>query len=203
MIKKEGLLIVISAPSGSGKTTLCKRLASILPNVKHSISATTRAPRKGEKNGRDYFFLTTKEFEKRKQNNEFLEWAKVFGEYYGTPRKFVEETRIKREDIILSVDVQGAAQVKEVCPEAVFIFILPPSIKVLEERLRRRKKDSSEEISKRLQLAKSEITQINNYDYVIINKNIRDSLTKLLAIITAERAKIKRMRDEINGLCPS
>ena len=196
----QGLLIVVSAPSGSGKTTLCKKLVSTCSDARHSISATTRSPRKGERDGQDYFFLTTREFERRKRNKEFLEWARVFGEYYGTPRKFIREATKKGKSVVLNIDVQGALQIKRLHPEAVFIFVLPPSINVLEQRLRRRKKDSAQEISKRLQLAKTEINRIDNYDYVIINKSISDSFRRLLAIVTAEKCKTKRKRKEINVL---
>ncbi|MEA3328457.1 MAG: guanylate kinase [Candidatus Omnitrophota bacterium] len=189
---KQGLLIVVSAPSGSGKTTLCKKLVSACSDARHSISATTRPVRKGERNGRDYFFLTAEEFKKRKQNKEFLEWARVFGEYYGTPRKFIKESTRKGKDVVLNIDVQGALQIKRLDPEAVFIFVLPPSLKILEQRLRKRKKDSAQEISKRLRLAKTEISRIDNYDYVIVNKSINDSFRRLLAIVTAEKCKIKR-----------
>ena len=198
---KAGLLIIISAPSGSGKTTMCNKLASILPSVCRSISTTTRPPRRGEKNGRDYIFLSREEFEAEKKQAAFLEWAKVFGHYYGTPRKLVEEARDKGRDIILSIDVQGAQQVKQNYPEAVFIFICPPSRKILEERLRNRRSDREEEISRRLRLAKVEMSQAGNYDYVIVNRNLKDSLHKLSAIIIAEKAKIKRMKGKINGLC--
>jgi len=200
MIKK-GLLIVVSAPSGSGKTTLCRNIVSSRPNTTYSISATTRPTRKGEKNGRDYLFLSTDEFEEKKQRGEFLEWANVFGEYYGTIRQLVENTRNEGKDIVLNIDIQGASQVKERCPEAVLIFILPPSIGILEQRLRNRKSDTEDEILKRLQLAKTEISKIDNYDYVVVNKDIKDSVSKLLAIITAEKSKLERMRDEIDASC--
>ncbi|MEA3560438.1 MAG: guanylate kinase [Candidatus Omnitrophota bacterium] len=200
---KQGLLIVISAPSGSGKTTLCEKLVSACPDIVYSISATTRLSRKGEKDGKDYFFLKIEEFEKKKRNNEFLEWANVFGEYYGTPRRFIDKMRKKGKDVILNVDVQGAFQVKKIHPEAVFIFLLPPSMDILKQRLRNRRKDSAKEISKRLRFAKSEIAQINNYDYVIINKSITKSLRKFLAIIDVEKSRIKQMKVEINDLYSS
>lgn len=194
-------MIVVSAPSGSGKTTLCRNIVSSRPNTTYSISATTRPARKGEKNGRDYLFLSTDEFEEKKQRGEFLEWANVFGEYYGTIGQLVENTRNEGKDIVLNIDIQGASQVKKRCPEAVLIFILPPSIGILEQRLRNRKSDTEDEILKRLQLAKTEISKIDNYDYVVVNKDIKDSVSKLLAIITAEKSKLERMGGEIDASC--
>ena len=197
---RKGLIIVISAPSGSGKTTLCKRLVAKVPNLRRSISVTTRNPRRGEINGRDYFFITQEDFVARKRNNEFIEWAEVFDEYYGTPRSFVEEVIGAGEDVLLSIDVQGAMQVKESYPDAVFIFILPPSISALEERLMKRKTDDSDEILKRLQLAREEMKRIENYDYVIVNRSLKASLRELHSIITAEKRKVERSKDEIDGL---
>ncbi len=194
-------MIVVSAPSGSGKTTLCRKIVSSRPNTRYSTSATTRPARKGEKNGRDYLFLSRDEFEEKKQRGEFLEWANVFGEYYGTLRQLVENTRNEGKDIVLNIDIQGASQVKKRCPEAVLVFILPPSIGILEQRLRNRKSDTEDEILKRLQLARTEISKVDNYDYVVVNKDIKDSLDKLLAIITAEKSKLERMRDEIDASC--
>ena len=194
-------MIVVSAPSGSGKTTLCRNIVSSRPNTRYSISATTRPARKGEKNGRDYLFLSRDEFEEKKQRGEFLEWANVFGEYYGTLRQLVENTRNEGKDIVLNIDIQGASQLKKRCPEAVLIFILPPSIEILEQRLRNRKSDTEDEILKRLQLARTEISKIDNYDYAIVNKDIKDSVDKLLAIITAEKSRLERMKDEIDASC--
>lgn len=194
-------MIVVSAASGSGKTTLCRNIVSSRPNTMYSISATTRPARKGEKNGRDYLFLSRDEFEVKKQRGEFLEWANVFGEYYGTICQLVENTRNEGKDIVLNIDIQGASQVKKRCPEAVLIFILPPSIGILEQRLRNRKSDTEDEILKRLQLARTEISKIDNYDYVVVNKDIKDSVDKLLAIITAEKSKLERMRGEIDASC--
>ncbi len=194
-------MIVVSAPSGSGKTTLCRNIVSSRPNTKYSISATTRPARKGEKNGRDYLFLSREEFEEKKQRDEFLEWANVFGEYYGTICQLVENTRNEGKDIVLNIDIQGASQVKKRCPEAVLIFILPPSIGILEQRLRNRKSDTEDEILKRLQLARTEISKIDNYDYVVVNEDIKESVDKLLAIITAEKSKLERMRGEIDASC--
>lgn len=195
-----GLIIVISAPSGSGKTTLCNRLIAACSNLEHSISATTRSPRRGERDARDYFFISPEEFEARRDRGEFVEWARVLGEYYGTPRSFVEQTISAGKDVILSIDVQGAMQVKKKCPEAVFIFVLPPSMKALEQRLRKRKTDEANEISRRLQLAKEEMVQIENYDYVVVNRDLSSSLGELLAIITVEKRRVGRSKDVIDGL---
>ncbi len=200
-MNKKGLLIVVSAPSGSGKTTLCRKIVSILPNIRYSVSATTRSARRGEKNGKNYLFLSKDEFEAKKQKGEFLEWAEVFGEYYGTLYRLVEDTRNGGKDIILNIDVQGALQIKEKCPEAILIFILPPSIRILEKRLRNRKTDKEDEILKRLRFARVEISKMNSYDYVVINRDIKDSVYKLLAIIAAEKSRFERMSDEINDSC--
>lgn len=195
-----GLIIVISAPSGSGKTTLCNKLVAETPNLERSISMTTRSPRRGEKEGRDYIFVFPDEFERRRDRDEFIEWARVLGEYYGTPRGFVEQTIRAGKDIILSIDVQGAMKVKKKCPDAIFIFVLPPSMEALEQRLRKRKTDKTEEISRRLQLARKEISQIENYDYVVVNRNLSSSLRELSAIITAEKRSVERSKDEIDDL---
>ncbi|MFH1046451.1 MAG: guanylate kinase [Candidatus Omnitrophota bacterium] len=190
-----GKLFVISAPSGSGKTTLCaKLLKSFLGKRKlvRSVSATTRAARPGERQDEDYFFLTKGEFLKKKAARQFLEWAKVLGNYYGTPGDFVRRHLRRGNDVLLAIDVQGALKVKR-CHDlaAVFIFILPPSLAELSRRLKHRSTETGKEITRRLALAKREISprNIQQYDYVVVNDTIAESLRKLKRIIVHERGK--------------
>jgi len=191
MAKKQGKIFVVSAPSGSGKTTLCARLIKSDRKLVQSISTTTRVPRKGERNRRDYFFINKKEFKKNIAKKKFLEWAINFGNFYGTPRKFVEDSVKNGKDAILSIDVQGAMQVKKTCPKAVFIFIAPPSFAELYKRLRRRNTECKTTIKARLKVAKKELAYISKYEYVVVNDSLEKALGKLRAIITAERCRVK------------
>ncbi|MFH1782016.1 MAG: guanylate kinase [Candidatus Omnitrophota bacterium] len=191
--KRKGILFVISAPSGSGKTTLCSRLVESLDSVGRSISMTTRSPRAGERDGMDYIFIEKDEFLKRKNRNEFLEWAKVFDEYYGTPKKYVTHLISKGQDVIVSIDVQGAMKIKRMKKlQAVYIFILPPSMAMLKERLFNRSTDTKTEIAKRLRVAKKELKDLPKYDYVVVNNVLKSALDELRAIIVAERCRIRR-----------
>nr|MBU1328301.1 guanylate kinase [Candidatus Omnitrophota bacterium] len=192
MMKKRGILFIISAPSGSGKTTLCARLVESVDSLYRSISMTTRAPRPGEKDGMDYIFIEKPEFIKRQKKNEFLEWAKFFGEYYGTPKKHILHMLKRGSDVLLSIDVQGAMKIKRLKLDAVYMFILPPSIAMLKERLINRSTDSKEAICERLNIAKKEILCSQKYDYVIINNRLESALDNLRAIIIAERCKTGR-----------
>ena len=190
---KKGKLFVISAPSGSGKTTLCRRLIPSAPG-KHrkllrSISVTTRNRRKGERHGKDYFFVSRREFLKKRRKREFLEWARVLGNFYGTRREFVQKHINRGEDVLLSIDVQGARKIKRKFNRAVFIFILPPSLRELERRLRRRSTEDHKEITRRLGLAKEEMGFIKEYDYVIVNAKISTALKRLREIVDLERRK--------------
>jgi guanylate kinase len=178
---------IISAPSGSGKTTLVERLLREVPRLHFSISYTTRQPRGQEQNGRDYFFVTHDEFQGMIARGELLEWAEVFGNYYGTARRFLDEAERHGNDLVLDIDIQGAAQVKEKIPQAVAIFILPPSRAVLEFRLRHRSQDSEEVIRKRLHDAGREIFGYVRYDYVLINDQLDQSAAGLRAIVLWER----------------
>ena len=180
---------IVSAPSGSGKTTLVDRLLKEVPRLIFSVSYTTRPPRGLERNGREYFFITRPEFEAMIARNELLEWAEVFGNYYGTSGRFWDEARRSGQDLLLDIDVQGAAQVKEKIPEAVSVFILPPSRQVLEHRLRGRGQDSEEVIAKRLRNAGREILGVVRYDYVLINRDLERSAESLRAIVLAERSR--------------
>jgi len=191
--QKPGTVFIISAPSGSGKTTLTNRLLSLVPGLQFSISYTTREPRGSEQSGREYFFVSREEFEKMIAHHEFLEYANVFGNYYGTARRFLEEATRAGKDLVLDIDVQGAQQVKDKMPEAVSIFILPPSREVLERRLRNRSQaenvTSQEVIRRRLEEAAREIENYPKYDYILVNDQLEESIDQLKAIVLAERAK--------------
>jgi guanylate kinase len=180
-------LFIISAPSGSGKTTLVDRLLREVPGLTFSVSYTTRAPRGQEQDGKEYFFVTREKFQTMIGRAELLEWAVVFGNYYGTARHFLEDARRAEKDLLLDIDVQGARQVKEKIPEAVSIFILPPSREILEWRLRHRSQDSEEVIRKRLLDAGQEIYGYAQYDYILINDQLDSSAERLKAIVLTER----------------
>lgn len=189
-----GLLIVISGPSGAGKGTLCNLIKKEFPNIYYSISATTRSPRQGERHGVDYLFMSKEEFLELRDANGFLEWAEVYGNYYGTPRSKVEENIAQGRDVILEIDIQGALNVKKQYPEGVFIFIVPPSIKELKRRIENRGQDSPEDISKRLKSAHTELAYVSEYDYVIVNDKIETAIAKLKSIIIAEKCRPQRRK---------
>jgi len=179
-------LFVISGPSGVGKDTILAELLPRNPELKLSTSCTTRSMREGETDGKDYFFISTEDFEKSLQNNEFLEWAEFSGNFYGTKRTFVEECLARGEDLILEIEIQGALLVKEKFKDAVMIFIAPPSVKELEQRLRGRRTDSEEAIQKRLARAKIELANVDKFDYVIINDTVENAVKAIEKVITAE-----------------
>ena len=189
-MRKKGRLFIISAPSGSGKTTLCKRLIKRVPPIVRSISLTTRPPRRSEKNGRDYLFVTKKEFEREKRKNNLLEWARNFGYYYGTPKDRVLKLLARGTDVILAIDVKGAMKIKKLYPKGVFIFVLPPSMAELKNRLRKRKTDGRLEISKRIKVARRELSYLPKYTYSVVNDNLKKATDTLEAIVIAERCKI-------------
>ena len=182
-------IYIISAPSGSGKSTLVNEIRKIVPGLEFSISYTTRAPRGSEQNGREYNFLTRPEFEAMLSKDEFLEHADVFGNYYGTARRFLREAAEKDHDLLLDIDVQGAAQIKGKLPEAASIFILPPNRQILEWRLRKRSEDSDETIQRRLDTATREIENYDKYDYILINDQLEESTENLRSVLLAERFK--------------
>ncbi len=188
-----GDLFVISAPSGAGKSTLCKILMDRLPGLAFSVSHTTRPPRKGEIDGRDYFFVSEEEFERLAARDIFLEWARVHGHFYGTSREHVMELLARGIDVILDIDVQGAAQVKEKFPGAVTVFVLPPSWKVLEERLLARGSEDREAVRTRLANAVGEIEEVTGYDYTVINDQLREAASDLESIVTATRCRTSRV----------
>ncbi len=183
------IVFIISAPSGSGKSTLVNEARKIVSGLEFSISYTTRPPRGSEQNGREYFFISRAEFEQMVRNDEFLEHAEVFGNYYGTARRFLRDAEQSRKDLLLDIDVQGAAQIKSKLPEAVTIFILPPDRGELERRLRRRSVDTEEVMLRRLETATREIENYVKYDYILVNDRLEDSIDALKAILLAERAR--------------
>lgn len=183
---KKGKIFVISAPSGSGKTTLCRRLLRGCRNLVVSRSFTTRPLRRGEKNNRDYIFVSKKEFENQIRKKNFLEWANVFGNFYGTPGGFVDKKINSGKSVLLVIDVQGAFKVKKRIPSAVLIFIMPPSIEELKKRLQKRKSDGIKEIRIRLKIAQREIKKAKRYDYIVVNEEIEHALCRLKKIVAQE-----------------
>jgi len=181
------LICIISAPSGSGKSTLVNELLKLVPGLDFSISYTTRPSRGSEQNGKQYYFVSREVFEQMIRNDEFLEHANVFGNYYGTARRFLREAGEKGRDLLLDIDVQGAEQMKRKLPEAVSIFVLPPDRKTLERRLRKRSEDAEEVIARRLVTATREIGNYDKYDYILINDDLEESIENLQAIVLAKR----------------
>jgi len=188
-----GILYIISAPSGSGKSTLVNELRKFVPNLEFSISYTTRPPRGSEQNGREYYFISRDQFERMIRNDEFLEYADVFGNYYGTAKSVLNQAAERGNDLLLDIDVQGERQVKQKMPDAVSIFVLPPSRRELESRLRKRSLSenvhSEEVIRRRLDTARKEIENYPNYDYILINDRLEQSVDRLQAIVLGERFK--------------
>jgi guanylate kinase len=191
----QGLLIVVSGPSGAGKGTVCRAYMEKHPDTLLSISATTRAPRSGEKEGVNYFFLRDAEFEKKIEEGDFLEHAKVYGHHYGTPRKYVRDNLMHGRDIILEIDIQGALAVKDRCEEGVFIFIVPPSMEELKRRIIARGTETKKEALKRFKQSYEELNFISRYNYVIVNDTIEEAVRKMEAIITAEKCHVSRFRE--------
>ena len=193
-------VFIISAPSGSGKSTLVKHLLAEVPNLMFSISHTTRKPRGAEKDGQSYYFVTRECFEAMLARDEFLEWAQVFGNYYGTHRGILEQACCAGKDLVLDIDVQGARQLKAKIPEAVTVFILAPSRKELEHRLRTRSEDPDEVIVRRLKDAAEEIRNYKAYDYVLINRDLAEAEATLSAIVRAELVRRTRIEDQIRPI---
>ncbi len=198
--KLRGILIVVSAPSGTGKTTLCHMLLKEFPDMQFSVSYTTRKPRPGEVNGRDYFFVDRKTFERMIEEGDFLEWAEVYGNLYGTSKSQVLKALSAGKDVLLDIDTQGALQVKKNFPEAVLIFILPPSFEELERRLRSRGTDDEETIKRRLEFAREEIRRAPLYDYVVVNDRLEVAYDGLRSIITAEKHRTERLKGQFSKL---
>jgi len=193
-------VFIISAPSGSGKSTLVARLMARDPGLMFSVSYTTRKPRGHEVDGESYRFVARADFEAMIARDEFLEWAQVFGNYYGTHRGILEQARAAGKDLVLDIDVQGARQLKSRIPEAVTVFILAPSRQILEQRLRARGEDRDDVISRRLREAAGEIRRYNDYDYVLINRDLEESDAVLSAIVRAERVRRTRIEDQIRPI---
>jgi len=189
---RRGVLFILSAPSGAGKTTLSQRILKRLPNLYISISYTTRNPRAGEEDGHDYHFVDEARFHQLCEAGAFAEWAQVHGSLYGTPRSPLDEALACGQDCLLDIDVQGARQVKEMYPEAVSIFVLPPSWQELATRLRSRGTETDEVIARRLQRAQEETSALGTYDYVLVNEHLDHAVRLLDAIIQAERARVSR-----------
>jgi guanylate kinase len=193
---RRGLLFIVSAPSGTGKTTLVERLVQVVPRLRMSRSYTSRAARAGEHHGVDYNFISRERFEAMIAQHAFLEWADVFGNYYGTCAGDTEAILAAGEDVVLVIDVQGARQVRGRGIETVGVFVLPPSASVLETRLRGRSKDSEEQILRRLDVARTEVGEFAQYEYVVVNDDLDGAVNRLRAIVIAERARVKSMRVE-------
>jgi guanylate kinase len=193
LIKRRGTLVVVSAPSGAGKTTLCHEVRTLVPDLYYSVSYTTRAPRVGETNGTDFFFVTEGAFTAMRARDEFAEWAEVHGHLYGTPAKALESALGRGLDVLLDIDTHGARQLRQRYPEAVSVFIMAPSMAELEARLRERNSNSPGDIARRLSRAKEEIAAWRQYDYLIINRDVKDAVDQLATIIQAERCRTSRL----------
>ena len=192
-MNREGVLYVISAPSGAGKTTLCKEIIDIFPNLRHSVSYTTRPPRTGEVHGRDYFFVGQEEFSRMVGAGEFAEWAEVHGNFYGTSLATLNECRSQGIDLILDIDCQGARQLKGRFEGGVYIFVLPPNIGELRRRLDNRSSDSEEVIQRRINNAAGEIKEARWYDYIIVNDIFSEAVEQLKSVLIAEQCKAFRL----------
>lgn len=189
----KGLLIVLSGPSGVGKGTVCTSLRQCAPDLVYSVSATTRSPRQGEVDGVNYFFKTKEQFKDMIQHDQLLEWAEYVGNYYGTPRDFVQKTLDRGFDIILEIEVQGALKVKEKFPEGVFVFLMPPSLQELQQRIVGRGTESEETIRSRMSAAVEEIALMQHYDYAVVNDHIESACSRIQSIIVAEHCKRERV----------
>lgn len=196
----EGLLVVFSGPSGAGKDTVLKRLMEKEPGIRLSVSATTRAPREGEINGKDYHFISRDRFDALVAEDKMLEYAEYCGNCYGTPSEPIEKWQAEGCDVILEIEVQGGAQIKKKCPDCISIFVLPPSLEVLENRLRRRGTESEDVICKRLAAAKAEIAQALHYDYILVNDDLEPAVDQMAGILHAEKQKAVRNKEFIERM---
>lgn len=199
-MSNDGKLFILSAPSGTGKTSLANRVLHELPQLRFSVSHTTRKPRSGERHGVEYFFVNEAHFEEMIGRDEFLEHAFVYGHYYGTSKAFVEAELSRGHDVLLDIDVQGALKVKAQMPRALMVFVLPPSYAVLSDRLRKRGLDDPEVIESRLQIARDEIRFVDRYDYVIINDVIEKAVDELKSIVLSQRCQLDRQRELVEKI---
>lgn len=200
-MKPKGLLLVLSGPSGAGKGTICQGLLEKRKDLAYSVSCTTRPPRKGEISGVNYIFTDRKNFEDMIKNNGFLEYADVYGNYYGTPRSYVQEQLMAGKDVVLEIDTQGALQVKKNFPDGVFVFIVPPSLDELSKRIYKRGTDSEEVIKRRLRAATSELAYASKYDYIVVNDEVEQATNKVSSIMDVERLRVGRTFYIVDEIC--
>lgn len=198
MSNNKGLLVVLSGPSGSGKDTILERLLAIDKNIVKSVSATTRPSRIGETNGKDYFFISEQDFCNAISDEKLLEYTNYCGNYYGTLKNLVEDLQNNQKDVILKIEVDGAKQIKEKCPDSLRIFILPPSMETLKDRLSKRGTETAENLEKRLNRARDEIKFSSEYDYIVVNDDVDKCAQNIYSIINAEKFKLHRMKNIIN-----
>jgi guanylate kinase len=189
----KGILFIISAPSGTGKSTICRKLLQRRKDLRYSVSCTTRDPRPGEKNGKHYFFVAKEDFKRKIQRNEVLEWAEVHERFYGTPRPFIEQAVKDGFHTLLAIDAQGAAAIRRKMPDSVLIFVAPPSLETLKERMAARR-DASDSIAKRLANSKGELSAAKTYDYLVVNDDLEKAVSQIDAIITAESLRVARQQ---------
>ncbi|HYB19435.1 MAG TPA: guanylate kinase [Thermodesulfobacteriota bacterium] len=200
MERKEGLLFVVSGASGTGKTTLCRAMLKIYPNLRFSVSHTTRPRRPRDENGRDYYFVSAEEFQRMVDQGDFAEWAEIYGRRYGTSKKMLEKARAEGQDLILDIDSQGARQLRQQGLPGVFVFVLPPSLTELKQRLMKRKTEEKEALEERLKKARDEIVEARWYDYLILNNELERAQEQLQAIILAEHCRRERMAEALERL---
>ena len=193
--KEMGSLIVVSGPSGCGKYTVIKKLTELNNNVHVSVSCTTRQPRVGEQDGKDYYFISKEEFEKKIESGEFLEYAEYVGNYYGTLKSTIQEKLESGIDVVLEIEIQGALKVKKALPDTIFIFLLPPTMRELKKRLENRGTETKEKVLNRFRQAYNEINEITQYNYVVINDEVEKAATKMNAILLSERCRVDRIED--------
>ena len=197
MMSEKGLFIVVSAPSGAGKSSICKRLLTACPEIKFSVSCTSRAPRPNEINGKDYYFVSRDEFQRRIEQNEFVEWIENYGDLYGTSIKSMEEFSEKGQDLLLDIEPRGAKKVKQKFKKGIYVFVLPPSRAELLKRLEKRGYETGEAIKTRFAQAESELKEISWYDYIIFNEDLETAANQLMAIYVAEKCKRNRLKNKI------